>query len=136
MIYTVKSGDSLSKIARDVLGNMSVWPEIARLNNISSPYIITPGQQLTLPGASTPAAAPSAVTSPSPIVTRPSVSATAPAPARVTATAGPAIMEFLRKNYLWIAGGIAGIMALSLLAPAGKSVAKKGGKRARKKRRK
>ena len=49
MKYTVKAGDSLSIIARDVLGNMGLWPEIARLNNIEAPYTIFPGQTITLP---------------------------------------------------------------------------------------
>lgn len=49
--YTVQPGDSLSKIARDVLGDMSLWPEIARLNNIANPNLIHPGQMLNLPGA-------------------------------------------------------------------------------------
>jgi LysM repeat protein len=49
MTYTVKSGDSLSAIARDVIGNIDLWPNIARLNSISSPYVIKPGQVLQLP---------------------------------------------------------------------------------------
>ena len=49
--YTVKFGESLSKIARDVLGDMSRWPEIAQLNNIASPYVIQTGQILQLPDA-------------------------------------------------------------------------------------
>ena len=50
--YTVKGGDSLSKIARDVLNNMELWPQIASLNNIRPPYTIFPGQVLTLPAIS------------------------------------------------------------------------------------
>ena len=50
MIYTVKSGDSLSKIARDILRDISLWPQLARLNNLTSPYNIYPGQRLQLPG--------------------------------------------------------------------------------------
>lgn len=48
MEYVVKSGDSLSKIARDVLGDMSLWPTIAELNNIREPYRIEIGQVLKL----------------------------------------------------------------------------------------
>ena len=48
--YTVRAGDSISKIARDVLGAMGRWPEIAQLNNIAAPYRIFPGQTLQLPG--------------------------------------------------------------------------------------
>lgn len=47
--YTVQEGDSLSKIARDVMGDMNRWPEIADANGISDPYVIYPGQVLTLP---------------------------------------------------------------------------------------
>jgi hypothetical protein len=49
MKYTVRAGDTLSKIARDVLGNMNRWPEIAKLNNITVPYVIEIGQVLQLP---------------------------------------------------------------------------------------
>ena len=51
--YTVKSGDSLSKIAKKELGNMNRWKEIASLNGISSPYIIYPNQKLKLPAYKT-----------------------------------------------------------------------------------
>lgn len=60
MSYSVKSGDSLSTIARDVLGDMDRWPEIAALNALSPPYTIYPGQLLELPGA------PGAVVQPAP----------------------------------------------------------------------
>jgi len=46
--YVVKSGDSLSTIARDVLGDMSRWPELAQANQIESPYTIYTGQVLQL----------------------------------------------------------------------------------------
>lgn len=49
--YTVLADDSLSKIARDVIGDMARWPELAALNNIAAPYTIFPGQVLQLPGA-------------------------------------------------------------------------------------
>lgn len=48
-IYRVKSGESLSIIARDMLGDMQRWPEIAFLNGVSFPYFIHPGQVLQLP---------------------------------------------------------------------------------------
>lgn len=51
-IHTVKSGDTLSVIARDVLGDMSAWPKIAQLNNLVEPYTIFPGMQLILPDMS------------------------------------------------------------------------------------
>lgn len=53
MQYTVEAGDSLSRIARDVLGDISRWPEIAATNNLAAPYTITPGQVLTLPDPGT-----------------------------------------------------------------------------------
>ncbi len=46
--YTVVSGDSLSRIGSKV--GVS-WKEIARQNNISSPYRIRVGQNLRVPGA-------------------------------------------------------------------------------------
>lgn len=49
MQYKVQSGDTLSKIADFLLGDMSRWPEIARANNIKAPYVIEVGQILTVP---------------------------------------------------------------------------------------
>ena len=51
--YIVKAGDSLSKIAKNELGNMNRWKEIASLNGISSPYTIYPKQKLKLPAYKT-----------------------------------------------------------------------------------
>ena len=48
-IYIVKSGDTLSKIARDVVGELARWPELAYINSIGPPYVIQPGQRLVLP---------------------------------------------------------------------------------------
>ena len=48
-IYRVKSGESLSAIARDMLGDLDRWPELAFINGISHPYFIYPGQILELP---------------------------------------------------------------------------------------
>lgn len=55
VMYEVRPGDSLSIIARDVLGDVSRWPEIAALNNIREPYIIEVGQLLELPRSRAPA---------------------------------------------------------------------------------
>jgi hypothetical protein len=63
MQYKVQSGDTLSKIADFLLGNMSRWPEIARANNLKSPYVIQIGQILTVPEI-VPLKSPSTVTSP------------------------------------------------------------------------
>ncbi|MEV0896107.1 LysM peptidoglycan-binding domain-containing protein [Actinoplanes sp. NPDC049802] len=50
-LYTVKPGDSLSRIAREKLGNESRWREIFNLNRevIADPDRIIPGQVLVLP---------------------------------------------------------------------------------------
>lgn len=50
--YTVKRGDSLSKIAKNELGKASRWNEIYQLNKSvigSNPNLIYPGQVYTLP---------------------------------------------------------------------------------------
>lgn len=47
--YTVQAGDSLSIIARDQMGELARWPEIAYINQIASPYTIYPGQTIMLP---------------------------------------------------------------------------------------
>ena len=49
MFYTVKQGDSLIKIAREVLGEEILWRQIATLNGLFSPYKIFVGQHLNLP---------------------------------------------------------------------------------------
>jgi nucleoid-associated protein YgaU len=50
-VYVVKSGDSLSKIAKEVLGDAGRWPEIFELNKdqIKDPSLIYPGQELKMP---------------------------------------------------------------------------------------
>ena len=48
--YTVKSGDTLSSIAAN---NNVNWQDIATANNLSSPYVLTIGQALCVPGAAT-----------------------------------------------------------------------------------
>lgn len=47
--YTVKSGDSLWKIAKLQLGNGNRYKEIAELNLLKNPNLIYPGQILKLP---------------------------------------------------------------------------------------
>ena len=49
--YTVKPGDSLSKIARQHYGDAQMWPKIFEANRdqIKNPDLIHPGQVLTLP---------------------------------------------------------------------------------------
>ena len=49
--YVVKSGDSLSKIAAELLGDGSRWPEIFEANKdkIKDPNLIYPGQEFDIP---------------------------------------------------------------------------------------
>lgn len=47
--YTVKSGDTLFKIARDQLGNGALYPKIAAANGITNPNLIRVGQVLKIP---------------------------------------------------------------------------------------
>jgi nucleoid-associated protein YgaU len=50
-VYTVRSGDTLSGIARDQLGKMTRWQEIWELNKnrIANPNLIEIGWELVLP---------------------------------------------------------------------------------------
>lgn len=50
--YTVKSGDSLSKIAKELLGDASAWKKIHEANKdqIPNPDLIHPGMTLKIPG--------------------------------------------------------------------------------------
>jgi LysM repeat protein len=60
MNYTVRSGDSLSSIARRLMGDADRWPQIARLNGLSRPDLLLVGQTLRMPGAPPPTRGPSA----------------------------------------------------------------------------
>lgn len=118
--YTVKSGDSLSKIARDVLGNMSLWPDIAALNNIVKPYTIFPGQVLRLPGVGVLPGQPATrvrVPIPPPITTMP-VIAPPGAPPMVPMPPTPAmanLMDFVKRNKWLLLGGISVLFLLPML---------------------
>ena len=50
MKYTVKAGDTLSKIAKDVLGDANRWREIYEANKdkIQNPNQIRPGWELVI----------------------------------------------------------------------------------------
>jgi len=50
-IYEVKSGDSLSKIAKHEYGDASKWPQIFEANQdiLKDPNKIFPGQKLKIP---------------------------------------------------------------------------------------
>jgi nucleoid-associated protein YgaU len=52
--YTVKSGDSLSKIAKHFYGDANAWHRIYEANRdkIKNPDLIHPGQEFTIPEAS------------------------------------------------------------------------------------
>jgi len=51
--YTVKSGDNLSKIAKQFYGDPGKWKKIhaANADKIPNPDLIHPGLQLTIPDA-------------------------------------------------------------------------------------
>jgi len=51
-VYIVKSGDSLSKIAKELYGDASRWPDIYEANKEligDNPNLIHPGQKLNIP---------------------------------------------------------------------------------------
>ena len=50
-IYEVKSGDSLSKIAKKEYGDANAWPKIFEANKdiLKDPNKIFPGQKLKIP---------------------------------------------------------------------------------------
>jgi LysM repeat protein len=47
--YTIRPGDTLSRIARDVYGDSLLWVKIAEANNIQNPDLIYPDQQFFIP---------------------------------------------------------------------------------------
>ncbi|WP_263368000.1 LysM peptidoglycan-binding domain-containing protein [Edaphobacter bradus] len=47
--YTVKAGDSLSKVSKLFYGNVNKYNEIARANGISDPNLIRVGQRINVP---------------------------------------------------------------------------------------
>lgn len=51
--YVVKSGDTLSKIAKHFYGNAQDWKKIhaANKDKVPNPDLIHPGQELTIPSA-------------------------------------------------------------------------------------
>lgn len=53
MLYIVKPGDTLSKLAIQFYGDMNRWRELAAVNGIENPNLIRVGQQLNIPGLST-----------------------------------------------------------------------------------
>lgn len=53
-VVTVQKGDTLSKIARDYLGDLMKYKELAELNNIPNPDLIYVGQKIKLTGTADP----------------------------------------------------------------------------------
>jgi hypothetical protein len=47
--HVVRDGDSLSSIAFEVYRKSSRWPEIARANKLSDPFLIRAGDKLRIP---------------------------------------------------------------------------------------
>jgi nucleoid-associated protein YgaU len=49
--YTIQSGDSLSKIAKQFYGDAKQWPKIYEANKdvIKNPNLIYPGQKIKIP---------------------------------------------------------------------------------------
>jgi len=48
-VYTVQSGDNLSKISKYFYGNANKYMDIAKANGLADPDKIRVGQQLTIP---------------------------------------------------------------------------------------
>ena len=119
MKYTVKAGDSLSRIADTfTIGGMDYVPAIANYNNISNPNLIMIGQVLDIPdtwlkpeyqGAAPSANAPSIPGFPSPIQT-----ALPPAPTG-TAVAAPKTTIFGMSPTTLIIAGILVVGAALIL---------------------
>lgn len=49
-VYVVKKGDSISKIAKAILGSTDRYKELAKYNKIPPPYTVSVGQELKIPG--------------------------------------------------------------------------------------
>lgn len=79
--YTVKSGDSLAKIARTQLGSETRWSEIAQLNPGLNAKNLKVGQSILLPVGGAPAAGAATVAATAPTTTPAAKPATAPAAA-------------------------------------------------------
>ena len=102
MTYTVAPGDTLSKIAGKFLGDPALYKELATLNKIANPNLISVGQVLQIPDSSPVAAA--VVKSASPLIPTPllPVPITPAAPVvtstSVAAPAGQSMLQQLLSN--------------------------------------
>lgn len=113
--YTVKSGDTLSKIAGAMLGSESLYTKIAALNNISNPNLIFPGQVLQIPDLPQGLVDSSAMVSPKP-------SAATPAKT-VTSTTQPA--GSATKWVIWAGGTILAAILAAVAYKRSKAAKKK-----------
>jgi LysM repeat protein len=104
--YTVKSGDYLVAIAASQK-TPGGWQAIASANKISSPYIIYPGQVLTLPTGAPSTASKASSTTPS---TTSSGAAVVPASATTPVTPAPSGQTYTNNLDGWIKHSLA-IMA-------------------------
>ena len=54
--YVIQVGDSLSKIAKELLGDANKWKEIYEANKdvIKDPNVIEPGTEIDIPGEDKP----------------------------------------------------------------------------------
>ena len=91
--YKVREGDSLSRIAKNELGDMNRWGEIFELNRdrIKNPNLIYPGQILRMPGAAAepaPKPAPQPAPLPAPRPTPQPAPLPAPQPTPIPAPGG------------------------------------------------
>jgi hypothetical protein len=127
--YTVKAGDSLSKIAANVMGNMALWPRLATANNIAAPYRIYPGQVLNLPGtsyATRPAARPGVDTIQVPGRPTSTDVSILPMPGQPGAPgASGGIIQWIIDNKLLVGGGVVLVAIIALAMGRKKKLAKK-----------
>lgn len=95
--YTVKRGDTLSKIAREVYGDPHKYPVIQNANNIKNPGQIWVGQVLVIPHiAGTGPATPEPETAPPPAPAPAPTPSPAPAPSPPPAPGQPTIADYVR----------------------------------------
>ena len=112
--YKVVAGDTLSAISQKLLGSAGRYNEIAQLNGISNPNVITPGMVLKLPGANATPAPTSAPTPATPKAVTPSTPAPAPQPTAVPSAPQPAA----QVTYKVAAGDTLSAIAQKLLGNA------------------
>jgi uncharacterized surface protein with fasciclin (FAS1) repeats len=77
--YTVRAGDTLSLIARDIYGDLNLWRGLCSFNNLSNCNTIEVGQVLQLPTREQINAGATAATTPAPAATPVPVATAAPA---------------------------------------------------------